>query len=265
MLKPRHGLTAQEMPNPLTGIAFAEQCREAEMQGARPISCEGGGQMTRTREQIKKDIVEQLYLDGRVDAADVNVDVEDGNVRLHGTVPTLIARHFASAGALATTGVRTVDNQLKVRYPSTATVPSDEQIRSNVEMVLGWNADIDAQNVRVSVNKGMVTLEGSVDAMWKQGQIENIVSQLTGVTGIENRMATVPTKDISDEVIAQSVKAALKLNPLINESTVAVQVANAVVTLTGVVPSAVARRLAYDAALYTTGAIGVNDQLMVAE
>jgi osmotically-inducible protein OsmY len=101
--------------------------------------------------------------------------------------------------------------------------------------------------------------------MWKQGQVENIVSQLTGVTAIENRLATVPTNDISDEVIAQSVEAALRLNQLINESVVEVKVANAVVTLTGVVPSAVARRLAYDAALYTTGAIGVKDQLMVAE
>jgi osmotically-inducible protein OsmY len=221
--------------------------------------------VTRTREQIKKDILEQLYLDSRVNAADVHVDVEDGNVRLHGTVPTLIARHFAAANALATTGVRTVDNQLNVRYPSTITVPDDEQIRSNAEMVLAWNADIDAENVRVFVNKGVVTLDGSVDAVWKQRQVENIISQLTGVIAIDNQLATVPTKDISDEVIAQSVKKALQLNPLINESVVEVKVANAVVTLTGAVPNAVARRLAYDAALYTTGAIGVNDQLMIAE
>ena len=53
--------------------------------------------MARTEEDIRQDILEQLLWDYRVDAADIQVNVEGGIVSLRGSVPTLIARHFAHA------------------------------------------------------------------------------------------------------------------------------------------------------------------------
>jgi hyperosmotically inducible protein len=52
--------------------------------------------MARTEEQIKRDVVDQLYWDNRVDASDVTVEVSNGTVTLRGTVPT----YFASTAAL---------------------------------------------------------------------------------------------------------------------------------------------------------------------
>lgn len=220
--------------------------------------------MARTAEDVKKDVVDQLYWDDRVDAADVNVDVEDGKVVLRGTVPTLIARHFAAADALAVAGVTALDNQLKVRYPASVTAPSDEQIRSNVENLLEWSSHLDPEHLRVQVHQGIVTLEGSVDALWKKSHAEEIVSQLTGVTAINNKLTGVPTKDTSDEMIAESLVNALKRNPMVNADAVEVRVANGVVTLTGAVPNWAARQVIYNSALHTFGAIGVDDQLVVA-
>jgi osmotically-inducible protein OsmY len=219
--------------------------------------------MPRTAEAIKKDVVDQLYWDDRVDAADVNVDVENGKVVLRGTVPTLIARHFAAADALSVAGVNALDNQLKVRYPASVTAPSDEQIRSNVENLLAWSSEIDAEHVRVRVDNGIVTLEGSVDALWKKLRVEEIVSQLTGVTAIDNELTSVPTKDTTDEVVAESVVSALKRNPMINADAIDVRVANGVVRLSGAVPNHSARQVAYHSALHTFGAIGVDDQLVI--
>jgi len=221
--------------------------------------------MPRTAEDIKKDVVDQLYWDGRVDAAEVNVDVENGKVVLGGTVPTLIARHFAAADALSVAGVTSLDNQLGVRYPASVTAPSDEQIRSNVENLLEWSSHIDAENVRVRVNNGIVTLEGSVDALWKKSRAEDIVSQLTGVTAIDNKLTGVPTKDTTDQMIAESVVSALNRNPMINADAVDVRVANAVVRLSGAVPNHAARQVAYHSALHTFGVIGVDDQLVVVD
>jgi len=221
--------------------------------------------MTRTREEIKRDVVAQLYWDDRVDAADVSVEVEDGRVVLHGSVPTLIARHFAAADALAVAGVSALDNQLQVRYPTSVTAPGDEQIRSNVENVLAWNSHLDAERVRVQVHNGIVTLEGAVDALWKKPHAEEVVLQLTGVTAITNNLTVVPTKDTSDEIIAESLTNALKRNPMINADAIQLAVANAVVRLTGAVPNWAARQAVHDAALHTFGAIGVvDDQLIVA-
>jgi osmotically-inducible protein OsmY len=220
--------------------------------------------MTPTAEHIKKDVVDHLYWDDRVDAADVNVDVEDDKVVLRGTVPTLLARHFAAADALGVEGVAGLDNQLTVKYPASVTAPSDEQIRSNVENLLEWSAQVDAEHVRVGVENGIVTLEGSVDALWKTANAEEIVSRLSGVTAIENKLTVVPTKDTSDELIAESVLSALKRNPMINPDAIEVTVANGVVKLAGAVPTWAAREVVYHSALNTFGAIGVDDQLVVA-
>jgi len=186
-------------------------------------------------------------------------------VVLRGTVPTLIARHFAAADALCVSGVRQLDNQLAVRYPASVTAPSDEQIRSNVQNLLEWSSEVDAEHVRVGVENGIVKLDGSVDALWKVAHAEEVVSRLSGVTAIENKLTVVPTKDTSDEMIADSVVGALRRNPLINEDAVNATVANGVVTLTGVVPNWTAREVAYYSALHTFGAIGVDNQLVVAD
>ena len=221
--------------------------------------------MPRSAEDTKKDVVDQLYWDSRVDASEVTVEVHDGKVLLRGSVPTLVARHFAAADALAVAGTYGVDNQLTVRYPTTVVVPSDEQIRNNVERVLEWNSEVDAEHIRVRVRQGVVTLEGSVDALWKQPYVEDLISRLTGVTAIDNKLAIVPTKDVSDEMIAESVIDALKRDPAINPDAVEVTVANAVVKLAGAVRDAQAREIAYRTAIQAFGAVGVDNQLMVAE
>lgn len=51
--------------------------------------------MARTEEQIKRDVVDQLFWDIRVDASDVTVEVSNGTVTLRGTVPTYLAAKAA--------------------------------------------------------------------------------------------------------------------------------------------------------------------------
>ncbi len=221
--------------------------------------------MARDAEEIKKDVVDQLYWDARVNAADVHVDVHDGKVVLRGSVPNLSARHFAATDALAVAGVTALENELKVKHPSSVTAPSDEQIRSSIEKLLEWNSSLDAEHVRVGVENGIVTLEGSVDAVWKKAHAEALISELTGVTAIVDKLACVPTKDTSDEIISEMVVNALKRNPTINDKAIEVRVANGVVRLSGAVPDWSARKAAYQTALNTFGVIGVDDQLLVAK
>lgn len=44
--------------------------------------------MIRADEEIKRDLVDELYWDYRVDASNVKAEVSDGKVRLTGTVPS---------------------------------------------------------------------------------------------------------------------------------------------------------------------------------
>jgi osmotically-inducible protein OsmY len=103
-----------------------------------------------------------------------------------------------------------------------------------------------------------------VDALWKKTHAEEVISELTGVTAIDDKLTVVPTKDTSDQTIAELLVNALKRNPMINEDAVEIRVANGVVTLTGAVPNWAARQVVHSSALHTFGAIAVDDQLVVA-
>ena len=79
--------------------------------------------MLRSDELVKKDIVDQdiarnivTKIEGKVevDADDVDVRVEDGNVDLNGSVPTWMARDEAFRSALFTPGVVQVSNHIAV-------------------------------------------------------------------------------------------------------------------------------------------------------
>lgn len=65
-------------------------------------------------EEIKKNIVDQIYSNSKVSAADVKVEVSGGQVKLTGTVPTLSAKAAASDSVWLVSGVRFVENDLKV-------------------------------------------------------------------------------------------------------------------------------------------------------
>ena len=71
-------------------------------------------------EQIKKAVVDMLYWDNRVDASNIDVEVTDGAVTLRGTVPSYTIKEAALFDAWKVIGVKKVDNNCYVKFPSTA-------------------------------------------------------------------------------------------------------------------------------------------------
>ena len=142
--------------------------------------------MPNTDERIKKQIVENIFGDSRVNGSGVNVSVQNGRVTLSGWVPTLSARRAAQEDAWAVPDVLRVDNLIDVKFASDVTPPVDADIKSAIEASLRWNPDIDATRIRVSVNAGNVTLEGSVEQYWKKILVENMASDVRGVVVIIN-------------------------------------------------------------------------------
>lgn len=149
-------------------------------------------------EGIKKDVTDELYWDGRVNAADVNVEVQDGTVTLTGTVPTYAAREAAYEDAWNVADVTEVTNHIEVLHPATAEVPSDEAIRTDIEETLTRDPEVDFSDLDVSVREGKVTLRGTVEAYWKKFRAEDLTSSLRGVLSIENELAVVPKGAFAD-------------------------------------------------------------------
>ncbi|MFW6125756.1 MAG: BON domain-containing protein [Chloroflexota bacterium] len=210
-------------------------------------------------EQVKKAVVDQLYWDSRVNAAEVGVEVADGAVTLKGWVPTLSARRAAETDAYTGAGVRSVNNELVVRHPPGIPQSRDDEISSRALEALRWNPDIDASSIDVSVAAGWVTLEGTVDAYWKKIRAEELVTDVWGVTGVTNALGVVPSESIDDQRIADDIIAALERNIHTDIDSVDVEVNNGVVFLSGVVPDSAAYVAAYHAAHYAAGVVDINN------
>jgi hyperosmotically inducible protein len=219
--------------------------------------------MIRTDEQIKRDIVDELYWDPRVDASDVKIEVADGQATLTGTVPTYTAREAAATAAWGIAGVKDVTNLMTVRFPATFDVPTDAQIKSEAQRRLTWNPDVYSMDIDVSVTRGVITLEGTVDAYWKRWRVENLVSQVQGVVDVKNYLAVVPSDSFIDKDIATDIEAALERSLYVDAEAATVEVEDGRVTLTGTVPTYYGRARAYDAAVNTPGVVAVDNNITV--
>ena len=219
--------------------------------------------MARKDESIKKDVADYLYWDDRVDSSDISITVDDGEVKLDGTVTDYTSSKNAVLDAWDAEGVTKVENNLEVEIPTEVTVPTDSEIESNIKNILEWNSSIDASEIGVDVSAGVVTLDGTVDAYWKKLRAEDVVSRATGVLNVANELAVVPTEDVLDKAIAEDVVSALETKFTVNADDVDVKVEDGTVTLSGTLPSWTSYRSAMDAAENTLGVTDVIDQLVI--
>ena len=214
-------------------------------------------------EQIKKAVVDMLYWDSRVDASDVNVEVKDGVVTLRGTVPSYGVKEAALFDAWKIPGVKKVNNNSFVRFPTTAKTLSDSDIETSIAKQLGWNDSTRNENIHVKVKKGEVTLEGHVDAYWKVFRAQQIASDVMGVVDIENKLTVVPTETVTDQVIATSIMNAIDRSYAVNAEDVDVKVKDGIVTLSGKLPSRAACEAALECSYNTLGVRDVKDRLNI--
>lgn len=214
-------------------------------------------------EKIKRDIVDQLYWDGRVDASDIHVAIADGSVVLRGTVPTYGASKAAETGAWTVSGVRSVDNNIAVKHKGSLRIPTDQEIRKDIEMILDWNPDIDAVGIKISVDGGEVILEGSVSSYWEKKRAEDLCGLIMGVRKITNSLLVVPSESVLDQAIADGIGRALARNPNIDEDSIDITVRDGVVTLSGSVPNRTTFNAVEEAAQYSVGVVEVYNKLKI--
>jgi osmotically-inducible protein OsmY len=218
---------------------------------------------TRAPEDIRRDVMDQLAWDSRVDESNVGVAVRDRTAVLTGQVPTYPERSRAQEDAEAVEGIGKVDNRLTVGFREGYTVPPDGEILANIQSTLAWSPTVDATQIHVNVARGRVALTGGVASYWQRQRAEEIAADVAGVTEVHNELSvSTTTPAVADTDIRMAIESALRRNANIaDDDRVQVEVREGVVTLKGTVHSEVVRRVAIDTARYTKGVLSVNDHL----
>lgn len=217
----------------------------------------------KSNERTKKDILEQLEWNDAVDARKINVEVKGKKVTLTGTTSNYSAKIIAARDVLQVAPGFELDNQITVDFHPEEPVPADTEIIENIQNFLKWNSNINPVHIRVDVEKGWVTLSGSVSAAWEKMQAEKIAVSSRGVTNVINKITVTPYSIPADSFIKKNIKRALERSALVDEDRVAVEVDKGVVTLTGAVASEPIVSEIYEKAISTNGVVDVVNNLSI--
>src|SRR5262249_41143327 len=88
-------------------------------------------------------------------------------------------------------GVMGVANDIEVHVPEDKT-KTDTEIAHAVRQALDWNALLPHSQIRSTVSRGWITLDGTVSTIWHRNEAGRTVRDLQGVNGIVNRIAVLP-------------------------------------------------------------------------
>ena len=145
------------------------------------------------------------------------------------------------------------------------TVRSDEDIQRDVLEELAWEAEVQANEIGVAVNDGIVTLTGWVDSFPKKWAAERAAHRVRGVVAVANDIEVrLPgSAERTDADIAAAATRALDWDALIPPGRAKVTVSKGWVTLDGAVEWQFQRRAAERAVRRLTGVRGVTNLITV--
>lgn len=131
---------------------------------------------------------------------------------------------------------------------------------------LTWDNRVDANEVFVHVQGGVVQLKGKVPTYASKIAAEKDVYEVEGVNKVENYLEVEISPDFArptDAGITRNIENKLVWNSEINSANINVQTTRGIVSLTGTVDSYWEKKLAEDIALYTSGVMEVINDLSV--
>jgi osmotically-inducible protein OsmY len=209
---------------------------------------------------LQQDIIDELDFEPSVNSAHIGVAVNKGIVTLMGHVSSYAEKVAVERAVGRVHGVRAIVEELEVRDPS-GRVTSDAQIAERALNVVAWDPRVPEDAVTIRVEKGWVTLEGSVHWQYLKSACESAVRNLAGVVGISNLIEVKPCVEASD--VRNKILAALKRNAEVETDAIRIVVSGDRVTLEGKVKALYERDVVERAAWSAPGVAAVDDRLTI--
>jgi osmotically-inducible protein OsmY len=216
------------------------------------------GQTDRLAPEAIADAVEdELVYAPAVDCNGIDITVREGTVVLAGEVDNLLAERRAVRIAETVRGVRSVVDRLNV---TAASGLSDDEILSSVDNRLLRDPATESFEVDVSVDEGVVTLEGTVESWRERSLCETVAAGAIGVRKIENRLDLDLSEPRPDTELLHEIEESLRWDTLVDHALITVEVENGDATLRGNVGSAAEKwRAREDAMVRGVRSVDVGD------
>lgn len=197
--------------------------------------------------------IEQAFkLDPRVDAEEIGVDVDQNKAILSGTANNMKSDHAAAEDAKNTLGITQVVDNIDI-------VPENSrpnaEVQKQIEQDLNRDPYIDPANVEVTVNNGIVTLDGQLKTYFNKWEAGDIAARVRGVTGIKNDIKVNYKKHAykypyynwdpifydydyqpankTDAQLVKDVRYKLKWSPFVDADDIQISATDGVITLSG--------------------------------
>lgn len=190
-----------------------------------------------TDQRLERAVVDRLLMEGAFPDTQVNVDVKDGVVTMEGKAFSLHEKMQAMQLVRTTKGVRSIIDEIEV--PQTD-IP-DAEVKDRVENALFRDPATEAFEVQVSVDKGKVTLTGSVDSWAEKRLARTVAASVMGVTEVENEIEIDEPIVRPDDEIEREIERRFATSTLVDDGLVDVDVDSGVVSVSGIVGSAAER------------------------
>ena len=141
----------------------------------------------------------------------------------------------------------------------------DKDLQQRVQNALDWEPSVDATDIGVSVDEGVVTLRGNVVSYSEKIAAERVALRVYGVKAVANDLAVrlVSSYQRTDTEIAQAALTALKWNTVVPDDRVTMVVKDGWITLAGTLDWQYQKDAASRAVRDLTGVKGVTNDIHV--
>lgn len=210
---------------------------------------------------LQKDVIDELTWEPSIEAAEIAVSVENGIVVLRGHVKSLPEKWMAQRVAKHVQGVRAVTDELVVKFAGDSQRDDGDIARAALN-ALDWNASVPANRVKVLIENGWVTLEGTVEHHYQKRAAEDAMSYLRGAKGVSNQIMVKPRVSPGD--VKNQIRKALERLADVDARKITVEATEGDVILRGNVRTWAERDEAERAAWAAPGVSGVRNDIHIA-
>jgi osmotically-inducible protein OsmY len=211
----------------------------------------------RSDSDIKRDVEDELRWDPDLDGTDIAIAVKSGVVTLAGFTRGYSDKLEAEAAAKRVAGVLGVANDIEVRLPSLDQRP-DPEIARDAIAAIQRRLPVVAEQIKVVVRNGWITLEGEVEWEYQRLAAERAVKGLKGVSNTIQVKPRVPATEIK-----RRIEEAFRRSAEIDANRITVEVRDGEVILKGAVRSWAERQEAERAAWAAPGVRRVDNQITI--